>query len=96
MTDFLLSDENDLVIVDGDFAVGDGNSKDIELLLMTCPGNWTQAPLAGADMQRFLNSPMGFLEQQILRRSVGIQLAMDGFTVTDIDLSAGVAIEAKR
>lgn len=56
MGDFLLDDNFDLIISQGDFMVGDTEETDIELLLYCSPGQNRLYPESGIGLFKYLNS----------------------------------------
>jgi hypothetical protein len=84
MEDFLLADDFDLLINDGDIAVGDSSLQNQQLLLLTSPGEWKQSPTTGCGLENFLedDSPVDML------REIREQFAADGCKI-DILKSLG-------
>jgi hypothetical protein len=85
--DFALQD-NDLYIVDGDFAIAESDTQHIADTINSFPGWWKEYPQDGVGVFAYLNSAG---EEQALKRSIQIQLTSDGYKVTNpiVTVSAG-------
>lgn len=69
---------NDLFIVDGDFAIAISDSQHIIDTINAFPGWWKENPSDGVGILSFENSSG---QEQTLQRLVKIQLQSDGYTV---------------
>lgn len=75
--DIILDDDLDLLIVDGDFVIGESINQEILLIINSSPGNWKQNPLVGVAINKFLASTgMG----GTIRRNIEVGLQADGMT----------------
>jgi hypothetical protein len=101
--DFELDDDFDLEIENGDFVIDETGDLDIELLLMTAPGNWKQNPLTGFGINNVINGPLSVAQAREYERQIMLQLIADGFQVQTLDVIVGdnnqlqdINIEASR
>jgi len=89
-TDFLIAEDNDELIVDGDYAVGDSTIQHIDDLMLASPGTWREYPLAGVAIGQYQSAP--FNQKQTIERIIYEQLINDGFQnisiITQQDLSS--------
>lgn len=95
MKDILL-DPNDggLMLVNGDFAVGESTQQEIELILTTFRGEWKRSPLLGAEIQRMIKAQQGITT---MRGVVREQLEMDGFKKVTFDIENNqINVKAQR
>ena len=72
-TDILYT--SDLVIKDGDFAIGLSDEQHIAHIIEAMPGHYKQYPLVGVGARLYINSPL----DGVFRRAVKVQLAGDGY-----------------
>jgi hypothetical protein len=78
--DLLLDENGDLKCVNGDFAVGDANQQNVQLILATSPGDWKASPTTGAGLiKTYQGNLTGFA-----KRNIKIQLEADGYNVISI------------
>lgn len=82
MKDFLLNTDGDLLIVDGDFAVGNSNGDDIQLIIASTPGDWKQHTTCGANATAEINNSDAYA----FKLRIEEQLKADGFTVNSVKL----------
>jgi len=81
MNDILLNTDNDLMIANGDFAVGDCLNQQVGLLLLFNKGEVKQHPLTGAGINDLLNSEsMAAVTDEIQK-----QLKADGLKLRKIE-----------
>jgi hypothetical protein len=73
--DITLDNNNDLQIVDGDFLVSVSDEQNIELLLISCAGQWKQYPLVGANIKGDING----LFNDVMKNTIKQQLVSDGY-----------------
>jgi hypothetical protein len=91
VTDILLGDDNDLIIRDGDFAVGDSTQQHQKHLLMAEPGDYKQNPLIGIGAQSYLDDE----GPGDLLRAMRKELVRDGMIVQNLSVgSDGINIDA--
>lgn len=75
--DFLMDTDGDMLIVDGDIAVGDSTLQNQYLLLKLQPGELRQWPQTGVGLENYLDDDdLGELEAEIRA-----QFVADGMTV---------------
>lgn len=72
--DILLDDTGDDLVVDGDFAVGDGRLDDCLILFSLNKGEIKDEPFLGPNAVRLMNNHRGGM---ILRKELSIALRMD-------------------
>lgn len=88
-TDFLIAEDGDELIIDGDYAVGDSTIQHIDDLMLSSPGTWREYPLAGVAIGQYQSAPLS--QKQTIERIIYEQLINDGFqnisVVTQADLS---------
>jgi hypothetical protein len=93
MKDFELNSENDLMIVNGDFHIGSSANNDIQLLIVSTPGDWRQYPKCGADATSEINSSDAYA----FKLRIEEQLRADGFEVNYVKLNNGeIDIDATK
>lgn len=92
--DILLDENGDLVIVNGDFVIGDSDTQEIEQLLISKKGEFKEFPLVGADIERLIKSRSG---QTAAIKEIKKQLIADGFDESNIEIDKiDLTINAKR
>lgn len=88
-TDFLIAEDGDELIIDGDYAVGDSTIQHIDDLMLSSPGTWREYPLAGVAIGQYQSAPLS--QKQTIERIIYEQLINDGFqnisVITQADLS---------
>lgn len=76
--DFGLDDNNDLLIVNGDFSIVASDQQHIADTINAYAGWWKEYPTDGVGIQMFANSSGG---GQQLARKIKIELEKDGYKV---------------
>jgi len=71
----ILLENNDLIIENGDFKIGESDQQSIELIIDSYLGHWKESPLCGVGVDLFLNSSG---QQLALKRAISVQLEADG------------------
>ncbi len=71
----ILLEDNDLIIENGDFKIGESDQQSIELIIDSYLGHWKESPLCGVGVDLFLNSSG---QQLALKRAISVQLEADG------------------
>jgi|VirMetMinimDraft_7_1064189.scaffolds.fasta_scaffold130059_2 hypothetical protein len=71
----IILEDNDLVIENGDFKIGESDQQSIELIIDSYLGHWKESPLCGVGVDLFLNSSG---QQLALKRAISVQLEADG------------------
>lgn len=74
MKDFLLDDNNDLKIINGDFDIGESEMQEVGLILQSTQGEWKEFPLLGPNLFRFIKAKTNKAE---IEREVSLHLGMD-------------------
>lgn len=83
MADILLNDENEPILINGDFQIGDSNQQEIKNILIAFKGEFKSTPLLGAELQRMLKARNS---RQSITREVSEQLRFDGFQNIDLKI----------
>lgn len=98
VNDILLDDDFDLHMERGDFVVGDSDEQHLQLIAILSPGCIRYSPLTGLALANKLQSAMGKLERENLRRDVYIQLELDGYNVgtASVEFDEEIIIKADR
>lgn len=79
--DILLDEDGDLLIVNGDFVIGDTLTQEVAILLQLNKGELKEDPVLGTDLLKKLHSNISKAElQQILK----IQFARDNKDYNDL------------
>lgn len=83
MNDFLLDENDDLMFENGDMAVGNSDTQNKKLLLMSDKGDWKQNPTAcvGAAIWLKDDDPEGLLAE------IKKEFERDGMTVIKLQLT---------
>lgn len=81
--DFLLDDEDDLLIQDGDLVVGDSDGQHVEDIFELEPGELKEYLLVGIGITKKIN---GLIDGQ-LRATANLQLIADGYTVNTLSIT---------
>ena len=85
MTDYLLDDDNDLSIADGDFVIGDSDLQHQKLLLFAEKGAYKQYPTIGVAAATYLKDD----NSADLLREIRLQFGQDGMQVNQVAINAG-------
>lgn len=94
MIDITLDKDNDLLIKNGDFVLGDCEGQDIEFLLESFKGEWKENPRVGAEIIKLVKSRA---TETRIKRDANEQLSNDGFKEIDISIDyPNVNVDAKR
>lgn len=83
MNDILLDDNDDLLIQNGDFVIGESEQQEVEAILRAYPGWYKQFPTVGVGIMDYLNGP----DFQKLQPKIQIQLQQDGKQLTSFSSS---------
>lgn len=84
MTDILLDTDNSLLFDAGDFVVGASEAQHVRLILDINKGDWTQSPLIGVGLTKYLK---GNLDAR-LEREIRLQLTADGINA-NVEIGGG-------
>ena len=79
----ILLEDNDLIIENGDFKIGESDQQSIELIIDSYLGHWKESPLCGVGVDLFLNSSG---QQLALKRAISVQLEADGMINVNVFL----------
>lgn len=86
MKDFLLDENGDLAIENGDFVIRDSKEQDVATLIMANKGEFKEFPLVGFGAINYVKSEVSEVE---FKRDLKVQLEYVGFLNPTIDLSEG-------
>lgn len=75
MRDILVSENNDLELIAGDFSIGESLLQEVGLILQSQQGNWKSDPLVGANMVELIK---GKHNRTAVEKRIKIQLERDG------------------
>lgn len=85
-TDFLLGEDGDLQIVDGDLLTGESDDQNVALILKATKGSIKQFPLLGVGIALELN---GLIDGRV-KRNIRLHLDSDGYKVIKFEENNGV------
>jgi hypothetical protein len=96
--DYLLDDDGDLKIVNGDFVIGDSDLQNINDILISEQGWWKEFPALGAGISKLLK---GKVIPTLVESLIKAQLESDGFqvgrpSVTNAGGNVTISPNAKR
>lgn len=96
--DFLLDDDFDLQIRNGDFVVAESDEQHIQLITLLEQGQIRFSPLTGLGIYNRLQSPFGILQQDRFRREAYLQLDIDGYraSTASVEITDTITIKADR
>jgi len=81
--DFLLDDDGDLLIQNGDFVVGASDVQHVEDIINSFVGEWKQYPILGAGLLQYLNSE----NAQQASTNIKQQLQSDGYSLQSVKVN---------
>ena len=82
MQDFLLDEDGDLLIQNGDFVVGNSDNQNVEDIISSFAGEWKELPFVGVGLIQYLKSQDGQKATNIIKT----QLQADGFDVKSVQV----------
>ena len=85
--DFLLDDNGDIKIINGDLVIGESDQQDVEIVFKAHKGEFKEFPILGFGASLYLKKNTNIVEEFI--RELELQLEYNGFKDPEIDLSAG-------
>ena len=85
--DILLDEQNEVLIADGDFVIGQSDQQHVKHIVEAFKGEYKSAPLVGFGAIGYLKRDE-MIESEF-RRDLKIQLENDGYIDSKIDLSEG-------
>ena len=74
MMDILITENNDLEIIAGNFSIGDSLLQEVGFILQSQQGNWKSDPLVGANMVELIK---GKHNRTAIEKRIKIQLERD-------------------
>lgn len=89
-TDYLMDDNFDLMIKNGDFAKGDATLKHQKMLLLSQKGNYKQSPTIGVASRDFINDDADADDYQA---AIQEEFENDGMRINKIILNSFTDIE---
>lgn len=73
--DILLDQGNDLLIINGDFAIGESELQEVGIILQMSQGEWKSDPMMGANLTTNIR---GVQNDAKIKRHIEKQLELDG------------------
>ena len=86
--DLLVDDFGDLIIKDGDFAVGISNVEHAKAITVSDKGDWKEKPEIGVGIQDFSGAPLTDTITEDLKVDMKKQLDDDGFDTSDLTVES--------
>lgn len=83
--DFLLNDQNEMIVENGDFAVGVADDQNVRNILTATKATYIQHPLVGVGLLDQLSGFIGDAE----KRKIRLNLAADGYRVSKLENNDG-------
>lgn len=83
MNDFLLGEDGDLAVFNGDFRIGDSTLQNQQLLLLLQKGEIKEAPISGVGAANYLHDE----NKDELYREIRREFVRDGMKVHEIQLN---------
>lgn len=85
--DFLTDDNNDLLIQNGDFVIGESDQQHVMDILDSQKGEFKEFPLAGFGAINYIKRT---ITESEFKRDLKLQLSYDGYSNATIDTSKGI------
>lgn len=76
--DILLNEDYTFKVINGDFAVGDSDQQNVDLLLQLDKGQIRELPLNGIGIQKYINTTANFPN---LKNKIQKELQSDGYSL---------------
>lgn len=89
MTDFLLDDNFDLLVVDGDLVIGESTAQHQKTLILADKGEFKDLPMRGVGTRRYLEDDT----PDNLAREIRLEFSIDGMTVKKIQIASDLTIQ---
>jgi hypothetical protein len=86
--DFLLDEDDDLKVVNGDLVIGLSDDQHVQILASISAGEIKQFPTAGMGLNRFLNSIENRANAK-MKHIINVQLEADGAIEKKIEIKNG-------
>jgi phage baseplate assembly protein W len=83
----LLMIENDLLIKDGDYVVGESTQQHIEHILLARPGEYKNVPWIGVALEDYIQGPQTPIIEEEIKRKIRLHIESDGAKVGIIELN---------
>lgn len=87
--DILLDENLDLLIIDGDFVIGESTSQHQKLLILSDKCEFKDVPMRGVGARRYLEDDT----PDNLAREIRQEFSIDGMTVNKIQIAADLTIQ---
>lgn len=82
--DMILDDDNDLVVKNGDWLIGESTEQHLKVILIANKGEFRDAPFFGVGLNNYLK---GDGQQVALKREIEKMMTLDGMQVNKIQVS---------
>lgn len=90
MTDFMLDENHDLKIANGDFVIADSTDQNVELIFKSTPGEWKEHIETGIAIVRSNNGNL----DRFIDRTIRVQMAADGYEISKLSINEkGISID---
>ncbi len=89
MEDFLLDEDFDLIIANGDFVIGESMAQHQKTLILIDKGEFKEVPARGVASRRYLESET----PDDLAREIRQEFTKDGMVVKTINIDANLVIQ---
>jgi hypothetical protein len=84
--DFIINDDLDLAIKNGDFVLDESDAQEGRLIMLSTRGNWRQHPLLGIGVMRWINKAITASIERAIQKTVRLQFEYDDKKVQEISL----------
>lgn len=84
--DIMTDLNNDLLIVDGDFVIGESDMQHIHHILIAEQGDYKESPIIGIGIEKYINSTVDPVTIGSFINTATKHLKYDGFTNIEIDM----------
>ena len=84
MDDILLTEDQNLVIENGDLKLGFSDDQNVYDILISAPGEWKRTPQLGVDAYSYQNANFDI---QAIKNKVRLNLEIDGFVVNSVEVT---------
>lgn len=92
--DYLLDTNGKMLLKNGDFVIGESEQQEIDLLLMSSPGDWKENPAVGVNLPQLVKSRS---TETAIKKSIHEQLTADGFKKITIKINyPNIEVDAIR
>lgn len=89
MNDFLVDDDFDLQIKDGDFVASESTAQHQKILILADKGEFKEVPMRGVGARRYLEDHT----PDNLAREIRTEFAADGMKVNKIQIASDLTIQ---